>query len=176
MKSWIALIIALLGTASILAEDRVFAFIDGIPGEVTTRGLEGQVKVVAFNHEVRSPRDSASGLATGKRQHSPVRFVCELGRSTPLLYQALSLNKVIPKIEMSFFRPNPTGDGTEEMYFKIILTNATVSSARAWMPNVKDQSSLPFGSEVEVGFTYQKISWTYTNGGITFEDSWGAQQ
>ena len=36
---------------------------------------------------VRSPRDAASGLATGKRQHKPLVITMELSRSTPALMQ-----------------------------------------------------------------------------------------
>ena len=32
---------------------------------------------IAFEYEVNSPRDAASGMATGKRQHEPVRFIKE---------------------------------------------------------------------------------------------------
>jgi hypothetical protein len=32
---------------------------------------------IAFEYDVKSPRDAASGMATGKRQHEPVRFIRE---------------------------------------------------------------------------------------------------
>jgi hypothetical protein len=34
-----------------------------------------------------SPRDSASGLPTGKRQHKPIVITKELDKSSPLLFQ-----------------------------------------------------------------------------------------
>jgi hypothetical protein len=39
----------------------------------------------AVHYNVKSPRDSASGMATGKRTHGPVTFVKEWGPSTPQL-------------------------------------------------------------------------------------------
>jgi hypothetical protein len=36
--------------------------------------------------EIVSPRDSASGLPTGKRQHKPLTITKELDRSSPLLF------------------------------------------------------------------------------------------
>ncbi len=36
-------------------------------------------------HEVKSPRDAASGQATGKRMHKPLVVTKELDKSTPLL-------------------------------------------------------------------------------------------
>jgi len=35
---------------------------------------KGKMEVYGFSHEVVSPRDAASGLPTGKRQHKPVRM------------------------------------------------------------------------------------------------------
>jgi hypothetical protein len=43
-----------------------------------------------FHFEVKSPRDSASGQASGKRMHKPITITKEWGPSTPLL------NKVRP--------------------------------------------------------------------------------
>lgn len=39
----------------------------------------------AASHSVVAPRDAASGQATGKRQHQPVRIVKEWGPSSPTL-------------------------------------------------------------------------------------------
>lgn len=41
---------------------------------------------VALSHSVTSPRDSASGLATGKRMHKPMTITKELDKSSPKLY------------------------------------------------------------------------------------------
>jgi len=42
-----------------------------IKGSVTQKGREGLILVIAVSHEIVSPRDSASGLPTGKRMHKP---------------------------------------------------------------------------------------------------------
>ena len=41
--------------------------------------------VAAVYHTVKSPRDAASGQATGKRMHKPITITKEWGASTPLL-------------------------------------------------------------------------------------------
>jgi len=41
---------------------------------------------VALSHSVTSPRDAASGLATGKRQHKPMTITKELDKSSPQLF------------------------------------------------------------------------------------------
>ncbi|MCB1219403.1 MAG: type VI secretion system tube protein Hcp [Planctomycetales bacterium] len=45
----------------------------------------GEVEVVIQVEETRSPRDAASGMASGKRQHKPVSFTKPIDKSTPLL-------------------------------------------------------------------------------------------
>lgn len=42
---------------------------------------------------VSSPRDSASGQASGKRQHGSVKIVKERGKSTPMLYRIQQSNQ-----------------------------------------------------------------------------------
>lgn len=161
-----ALCVALLSAFG----ETVYLRVDGIPGEETAKGFVGTMQVFAFTHEIVSPRDPATGLATGRRQHQPIRCVVQQGLSLPLLAQALAENKVIPKVDVSFLKPNI--EGIDTVYFKYTLTNATISSIRPWMPNVKDSSTTNFGAQVEVAFTYQTIQWNSVTGAKVFEDSW----
>lgn len=41
---------------------------------------------VALSHSVTSPRDAASGLATGRRMHKPMTITKELDKSSPQLF------------------------------------------------------------------------------------------
>ena len=82
--------------ASLQAAETVFLFIRDIQGEVVQKGREGMMEVFGFSHEIVSPRDAASGLPTGKRQHSPIRFVIRQSQATPLLLRSQSRNEVIP--------------------------------------------------------------------------------
>ena len=50
-----------------------------IKGSVTQKGREGRIAVIAVSHELLSPRDAATGQATGKRQHKPFVITKELG-------------------------------------------------------------------------------------------------
>src|SRR5438552_3929653 len=51
----------------------------------TIRGRQSpdRIPVLAFDYAIASPRDIATGQASGKRQHQPVRIVKEWGASTP---------------------------------------------------------------------------------------------
>lgn len=60
-----------------------------VKGSVTQKGRENKIMVIAVSHEVVSPRDMASGLPSGKRQHKPFLVTKELDKSSPLLYKAL---------------------------------------------------------------------------------------
>lgn len=69
------------------------------------RADEAYVRVVCADGAVRqasytiiSPRDSASGLPTGKRQHKPMTFVKEWGAASPEL-KAMKVGYDVKKVE-----------------------------------------------------------------------------
>jgi len=135
-----------------------------IEGGAIGAGREGWIEVVGFSHEVVSPRDAASGLPTGKRQHKPISITKPIDKATPLLFQALVTNENLSNVELRFYKPDRTG--REQLYYTIELTNASIAGI--------GQSQLvgdPMPLE-EVSFTYEKIVWTWTDGGITAEDDW----
>ncbi|MDR7088715.1 MULTISPECIES: type VI secretion system tube protein Hcp [Cellvibrio] len=44
------------------------------------------ISSTALSHSIKSPRDAASGLATGKRQHKPMIITQQLDKSSPQLF------------------------------------------------------------------------------------------
>jgi type VI secretion system secreted protein Hcp len=54
-----------------------------IKGAVTQKGREGKILVTDYTYSVLSPRDAATGLPTGKRQHQPMQVVVPTGPQTP---------------------------------------------------------------------------------------------
>jgi type VI secretion system secreted protein Hcp len=146
-----------------------------IKGSVTQKGREGKIMVIAASHEILSPRDPASGLPTGKRQHQPLAITKEVDRSSPLLYQALANNEPLDVWELQFWRPAPTG--IEQQHYTIELTNASIVSIDMHMPNNKDAALMKLETNEEVTFAYEQIQWTWTqDGGITARDDWNAPQ
>ena len=149
-----------------------------IKGGVIQKGREGTIAVHAFNHSLTSPRDPASGQATGKRQHSPITITKPIDQSTPLLFNALVQNETLTTFELRFFAPNKMGtaggSGAEMNHYTIRLTNATVVSIHNTMPNnlFADMASVP--QTEEVSFTYQKIEMVWVPGGVTAMDDWNA--
>ena len=58
---------------------------DGAPDDAVLRLACAGGQLRAAHYNVQSPRDSASGMASGKRTHHPVTFVKEWGAATPQL-------------------------------------------------------------------------------------------
>jgi type VI secretion system secreted protein Hcp len=44
------------------------------------------------------------------------------------------------------------------------------------MPNTKNPELVKYAEYEEVAFSYQKIIWTWTEGGIVAEDTWEASR
>lgn len=149
-----------------------------IKGSVTQKGREGKIMVIAVSHAIVSPRDPASGLPTGKRQHKPLVITKELDMSSPLLWNVLVTNENIPEWELQFWTPQVGGavggGGTEKQHFTIKLTNANIASIDFRMLNNKNPELMRYAEYEEVAFTYQKIEWIWVQGGITAMDDWEA--
>ncbi len=143
-----------------------------IKGSVTQKGRENKIMVIAVSHDIVSPRDAASGLPTGKRMHKPFVITKELDKSSPLLYNVLVNNENITEWELQFWQPSATG--AEKQHYSIKLLNANIASIDFRMANNKHPDLMKFSEYEEVAFTYQKITWTWVDGGITAEDDWEA--
>lgn len=171
-----ALSLALLASpagAALNAYLRITSATQGdITGSVNLPGREDTIECISFEHSVVSPRDAASGLPTGRRQHTPVKFTMPLDKATPQLARAMANNENLTTVEFEFYRPD--GAGGETHYYTILLENARVSSLRTWKPNTRDAASVALPDMVEVQFVYQKITWTWQDGGITAQDDWEA--
>ncbi|MEX0595898.1 MAG: type VI secretion system tube protein TssD [Candidatus Paceibacterota bacterium] len=128
---------------------------------------QGSTEIVSYSHGITSPRDAATGQATGKRQHEPIVIRKEIDRATPLLLKALVDNNKIDAVEIKLYRPNPSGDGTLQNYFSIELENVRVSSISKSQDPPEPSKPLE-----EVSFTYQKITWTWVDGRVSAEDNW----
>jgi type VI secretion system secreted protein Hcp len=140
-----------------------------IRGGATRSDVAGQVEVVSFQHEVLSPRDAASGLPTGKRQHKPLVITKPVDKSTPLYMYALVNTENLPQCTLTFFRADDVGE--PEAYFTIRLTNANVAGIQSQKGDTRSVAGR-LGEQETLSFTYQKIEWTYLDGGIQAEDDW----
>lgn len=143
-----------------------------IKSEVTTKGREGLIECVACETAMQSPRDQYSGAPTGKRQHKPFIVRKRVDKTSPLLSGALVTNETLTTVKLQFYRPK--GDGTSDQFFTIELTNAALSKQKIYLPFTLDPTLANLPALEELEFVFQKIVWTYTQGGITASDDWEA--
>lgn len=140
-----------------------------IKGSVTQAGREDSIMVIGYSHEVDSPRDAASGLPTGKRQHKPLIVTKEIDKSTPLLMRALINNENITDMELWFWEPERSGK--ELLYYTIQLQNARIVNIQQEMLNNRYPENRRHKEREHISFVYQTITWNYMDGGITSEDN-----
>lgn len=143
-----------------------------IKGGVVQKGREGSIEVDSSAHEITSSRDASSGAATGRRQHKPFTVVVEVDRALPLLYNALVTNETLTSVELKYYRSGEKGGG-DAQFFTVKLTNASIASIRFVQPNSKSPDQARLGETAEIAFSYQKIEWTWNDGGIRAQDDVG---
>jgi type VI secretion system secreted protein Hcp len=141
-----------------------------IKGGCTQKGREGSIIIFAFDHDIVSPRDIASGLPTGKRQHNPITITKEIDKASPLLFSALCNNENLSEVVFKYWKPSAAGK--EQQYYTITLTNGNIASMKTFFPNMLIAENTRLPHMEQVSFTYQKIVWTFEDGGITAEDDW----
>jgi len=147
-----------------------------IKGGVVIKGREGQIQVLDVRHSVVSPRDVASGLPTGQRQHKPLEVTIPLDRSAPFFYNMVATNENIADLQLNTWATNPklgTGSAAEVLAYTIRLTNANIASVEEIVKT--DAAGNNPKPCLKISLTYQKIEWTWTDGGITAMDDWEAR-
>jgi type VI secretion system secreted protein Hcp len=140
-----------------------------IQGDVTLKGREGTIAVTAVSSQIDSMFDPTSGAASGKRQHQPISITKRIDQASPKLYTAMVTNETLTDVTLAFWSPLPDGTGMQTPYFTIKLTNATIVGI-----TLNSQDAQDTAAQTQVRFVYQRISWTWTDGGITGQDDWRA--
>jgi type VI secretion system secreted protein Hcp len=133
-------------------------------GEGTRLRDRNRLVGITYAYELSSPRDPASGLPTGQRQHHPVMFTKEWGAATPQILAAEATNENLTTVLFQFFKTDVTGK--EYVFQTVKLTNASISDVKQYT----DKSG--FFEIDEVSFTFQKIEVDNTDGKTSFVDDW----
>lgn len=105
------------------------------------------INVLAYQYALTSPRDPATGQASGKRQHHPVVITHELGPSSPQFFQSTATNETLTKVVINFFKTQ--ANGKEVNFYRVTLMNATIAELKQYTS----------GDTVleDISFTFQKI-------------------
>lgn len=146
-----------------------------VKGAVTTKGYEGSIAGLAMSHEIVSPRDPQSGLPTGQRQHKPLILTKARDKSTPVLLNMLCTNENLSECWLRFMGPGTTAVAAVTNNYSIRLTNANISDYRCYTANPDQLNQFAATDLEEISLTYQKIEWTWNDGGITALDDWQAR-
>ena len=149
-------------------------------GESARQAYQDKMEASAFVLEITSPRDAASGQASGRRQFKPLQITKQIGAASPQFLQALATNEVLPTVTLDFLKTNQNGE--EYVYYTIKLTNATVASVRQYTPGgggggaagAKHTGAADAPQMEDISFSFQKIEIENKDGHTIFVDDWMA--
>lgn len=131
-----------------------------VTGGVTAESFPGQIQVDTVEFGVGSPADVSTGLPTGKRVARPVVITKPLDKSSPLLHQSCTTNESLT-VDLSYV---VEGQG-HKAYVTLSLTNAMIR-------DFHHEASFTGSATERISFTYTKIEFTWTEGGIVSVDDW----
>jgi hypothetical protein len=109
--------------------------------------------LIAGVEHITSPRDIATGQASGKRQHEPLRVVA----AAPAGFAGNQLQKVV-------LHYVPVDPKTKLPTHTLTLNGLVILGQRPQTLNGIEYT--------EIAMTYRQITWTWTEGGKTFSDDW----
>jgi type VI secretion system secreted protein Hcp len=133
-------------------------------------GRENSIECFQFIQQGKVLREASTGQATGRRQYDPIVIVKRLDKSSPLLARALAQNQPVSGV-FKFFRPNPSGDGTDEHFYAVEFKDGRIAALKEYMLDTLDPTAAAHPPLEEVSFVFNKISWTHVSSGVSFEDS-----
>lgn len=140
----------------------------------TSLGRANTIECLYYEQEVRAAQATGGGMPAGRRQYQPLLIRKRIDKSSPLLLKALTQNQAVEGT-FRFYRPNPTGDGTTEQFYTVVIKQARLAAVRQYVPDILTPATAAQPPLEEVSFVFQSISWTYTNGGVTHEDNLGTR-
>ncbi|MFC7356734.1 type VI secretion system tube protein Hcp [Jejudonia soesokkakensis] len=117
--------------------------------------------------EVISPRDAASGLPTGKRQHKPLTIRSEIDKSTPSLTKPVS--NTVNTTEGAMVRG--TGGGAGKVSLQDITVTKSCGGKTTTIPVVDGECIIPT-TDCPDGDCNLKITWTWNDGSTSTDSDW----
>lgn len=145
-----------------------------VPGESTQTsvGRANTIECVAFDHAatvttLAAPLQALSGAT---RRYAPITLRKRVDRSSPLLAKAFVEQGAVEGT-FRFYRPSPTGDGTTEMFYAIAVKQARITTFRQFVDDTLAPATAGRPVLEEVSITFHHVEWTYTQGGVTHQDT-----
>lgn len=118
------------------ASPQLFLRLDGIEGDATTRGHEGEIVCHVARWGVDAD-DATEGTRRGPpRKRGHVTVLKAIDKATPALYDTLVAGREIGNGELSLYRTNP--DGSTSKYLTVVLERCKVASVEAGQRGYED--------------------------------------
>jgi len=149
----------------------------------TIKSRAGTSVVTRSEWGIDAPRDEHTGLASGKRRHGAYIVECPSDASIINYQTSIAQNEVLKSVTINYYQTTANSlvqgsaagaGGESKPYYTVLLENAVISKfefvqpfTRAVDPEVKNKEN-----HFQVSFAYQKITITWTDGGLTFSDDW----
>ena len=154
------------GAKSDHSGQRVFITAVGkIQGQFSGENGTNRIEVPGYEMDLNTAREASSGMATGRRQYSPILFQKSSGAASIQFFKALINNEKLSSVIFEVYEPSATS-GATVLSYKIVLTDASVSGFK---------QSFVEGQKGLVDFiklVFVSINLTYMNGGVTASDTW----
>ena len=175
MKKLIATTIAVLAfTSSTFASGGIWITISGNSGQTSTQAESftysqsprdlagGSSSMAAVNAGTSARGGSSAGRAAMRRANDPVVIVKPLDETSSFFVKAAASGETLTSVVFEFKRTVGT---TTEVYQRVTLTNATISSVR----EINGNGGRPMQ---EVSFTFQKIEYQNKDGAAAAPTGW----
>jgi type VI secretion system secreted protein Hcp len=126
-----------------------------IAGSVNSAGFTNQILVKSVQFGMGWPVAASTGLVTGKQVAKPIVITKLLDKATPLLLTACINNENMTTVTISYVFEG----ASHTALVTVLLTNAMIQEY--------GHTAQDSGGTVEtVTFNYQKVEFTWTDGGI----------
>jgi len=174
MKILMLVLLVVVATMGSVADGALNAYmkIDNIAGPVSNKGKEGTIVVFYASHSV----STQSGVAHG-RTHGDFLIRKEVDKTSPRLYSTWVRGDTLPRVKIDFYVPATSTTGpspSEKPSYSVELTSAKITAIKFELPNNKEETTKALPMFESVSFVYQKIDWTWAEGGISASDQWAA--
>lgn len=135
---------------------RMFAKIDGIPGESTDAKHKGEIEVLSFSWGVSNAvaTGSGGGAGVGRPTFQHVSFSHVVDRASPLLVQSCALGQHIKTATLTQSRAGKTAADFLQYKFEDVVVTAVTEAGPADQP-LSEHVSLAY-AKVHIAYSPQK--------------------
>ncbi|SRR6266567_238561 len=143
-----------------MSDTDFFLLLDGIEGESNDLKHKGELQLSGYSRGSASPRDSATGMATGKAIWDDAHFTMRIDKSLTKLMESCGNNRIIKKAVLTCRKAGGKDSAGKSQsgqeYLVVTFTNGIVSSCR--LRGSSDANPTPV---VEFSMSYAIITEDY---------------